>query len=321
MMKNSGAILISTIIAGGIIAFMLFRVWGDLIIALQTARFSLLFIAVPVCLLAWVLRGGRYAFILRGCDIPGGLWLSTATIFVSQTANLIIPARLGDLVRMVILNHEKGAAYSSGFSSLVVERIFDIMSVALLGALALPFVLNVPSWFYSVIALPLIGGAVFFLFVIASRRMGSKNRYLNMILSILAEVKNASMNLQAFAIIGGYSLIIWLVDVAVCMIVAVIFGQWIPPFTVVLAIVIGNLVKAVPVTPGGVGTYELSLAVTFELAGVAPATATLIAVIDHLIKNLVTLAGGVVSIYFFGDWSVSLLKRAFSREIRREDLR
>ncbi|MDT8357782.1 MAG: lysylphosphatidylglycerol synthase transmembrane domain-containing protein [Methanomicrobiaceae archaeon] len=321
MKRDAGAVLISTIAAGGIIAFMLYRVWGDLVIALESARFSLLSIAVPVCVLAWVLRGGRYAFILRGCGIQGGLWLSTATIFVSQTANLIIPARLGDLVRMVILNHEKGAAYSSGFSSLVVERIFDIMSVALLGALAIPFVLNVPSWFYSLIALPLIGGAAFLLFVIISGRIGSENRYLTMILSILGEVKNASMNLRSFAVIGSYSLIIWLVDVAVCMTVAVIFGVWIPFSIVVLAIVIGNLVKAVPITPGGVGTYELSLAVTFELAGLAPATATLIAVIDHLIKNLVTLAGGVASIYIFGDWSVSLLKRAFSREIRRENLR
>jgi len=51
----------------------------------------------------------------------------------------------------------------------------------------------------------------------------------------------------------------------------------------------------------------------------AAATATLIAVIDHLIKNLVTLVGGVVSIYYFGDWSVELLKKALNREIEMED--
>ena len=80
------------------------------------------------------------------------------------------------------------------------------------------------------------------------------------------------------------------------------FEQQIPFAIVVLAVVIGNLVKAVPLTPGGMGTYELALALTFGLAGVDPAVATLIAIIDHLIKNLVTLAGGLVSIYYFGDW-------------------
>ena len=38
------------------------------------------------------------------------------------------------------------------------------------------------------------------------------------------------------------------------------------------------------------------------------AIATLIAVIDHLIKNLVTLAGGIVSIYYFGDWVIPSIK-------------
>jgi uncharacterized protein (TIRG00374 family) len=86
------------------------------------------------------------------------------------------------------------------------------------------------------------------------------------------------------------------------------FQQQIPFAIIVLAIVIGNLVKAVPLTPGGVGTYEISLAITFGLAGVDPAVATLIAVIDHLIKNIVTLVGGIVSIFYFGDWVISSIR-------------
>jgi hypothetical protein len=35
-------------------------------------------------------------------------------------------------------------------------------------------------------------------------------------------------------------------------------------------------------------------------------------VIDHLIKNLVTLAGGIVSVYFFGDWVMPSIKSALN---------
>jgi uncharacterized protein (TIRG00374 family) len=90
------------------------------------------------------------------------------------------------------------------------------------------------------------------------------------------------------------------------------FHQQIPWAIIVLAIVIGNLVKAVPLTPGGIGGYELSLAITFGLVGVDAAIATLIAVIDHLIKNLVTLAGGIVSIYYFGDWVIPSIRSALN---------
>jgi uncharacterized protein (TIRG00374 family) len=132
-------------------------------------------------------------------------------------------------------------------------------------------------------------------------------------------VKRASLHPRALAVLSGSSLLIWLVDVLVCYAVVLMFQETVPFAVVVLAIVIGNLVKAVPITPGGVGTYELALALTLGLAGTPAATATLIAVVDHLIKNLVTLVGGVGSIYYFGDWSADLLKKVFNREIEREE--
>ena len=63
------------------------------------------------------------------------------------------------------------------------------------------------------------------------------------------------------------------------------------------------------------GTYEISLAITFGLAGVDPAVATLIAVIDHLIKNLITLAGGIVSIYYLGDWVIPSIRTALDSKL------
>jgi hypothetical protein len=38
-------------------------------------------------------------------------------------------------------------------------------------------------------------------------------------------------------------------------------------------------------------------------------------VIDHLIKNLVTLAGGILSIFLFGDWVVPSIKKALSMRL------
>jgi hypothetical protein len=88
------------------------------------------------------------------------------------------------------------------------------------------------------------------------------------------------------------------------------FQQQISFTIVVLAIVIGNLVKAVPLTPGGIGTYEPALTATFYLFGVPWDIAVLISIIDHLIKNLVTLAGGIVSVYYFGDWVIPSIQTA-----------
>ncbi len=322
MWKKVSAVVIPTLIAVGIVVYMLYRVWDDLLLTLEHAVIPFLFAAFGICVVAWVLRGYRYQFILRGLDVKKSLWFSTACIFISQTANLIVPARLGDFVRMLILKHEDDATYSQGFSSLVVERVFDILMIAVLGAVALPFVLavlDVPDWFITVIIVPLAAGGIFFAVLLWSGRMKSGNRIVVAVQRMLDEVKRASLNPRALVVLSGSSLLIWIVDVLVCYAVVLMFQEPVPFGIVILAIVIGNLVKAVPLTPGGVGTYELALALTFGLAGTPAVTATLIAVVDHLIKNLVTLIGGVGSIYYFGDWSMDLLKKAFSREIEKEE--
>jgi uncharacterized membrane protein YbhN (UPF0104 family) len=294
---------------------MLLQVWGDLLIAIQHMVPGYLIVGGVICICAWVLRGWRYQIILKRLNYNIRLTISTASVFVSQTANLIVPARLGDFVRVFILNHEYQTTYSEGISSLVVERVFDIVIVALLGAVSLPFVLNVPPWFYTIIVLPLLAGAIFFVFLILCGRLQAQNRYIRIVLTMLHEIRRASLTIRSIVSLSLSSLVIWLLDVLVCVSVVMMFEQKIPFAVIVLGIVIGNLVKAIPITPGGIGTYELSVALTFELAGVTPAVAVLIAVIDHLIKNLITLVGGIISVYLFGDWVVPSIRKALNTRL------
>jgi uncharacterized protein (TIRG00374 family) len=315
MYRKISAIVIPTVIAIGIVAYMLFRVWDDLLIALQNSIPAYLIVGTVICLSAWWLRGWRYHIILKNLNYLVSITASTACIFVSQTVNLIVPARLGDFVRVFILKHEYNVTYSEGVSSLVVERVFDIFTVALLGAVAVFFVVNVPAWFYTIIVLPLMAGVIFFILLLFMGKFSSENRYIAIVLTILHEIKKASLSLKAIVVLGFSSVVIWILDIFVCVAVVMMFQQQIPFAIIVLAVVIGNLVKAVPLTPGGVGTYEISLAITFGLAGVDPAVATLIAIIDHLIKNIVTLIGGIVSIFYFGDWVIPSIRTALDSKL------
>ena len=216
---------------------------------------------------------------------------------------------------MFILKHEYNTTYSEGVSSVVVERVFDIFTVAILGAISLFFVLNVPPVYYTIILVPLVIGIIFLVFLFCLGKCTAENKYIQILLTMLHEIKRASLSVRSLLVLGISSIVIWLLDILVCLSVVLMFEQQIPFAVIVLAVVIGNLVKAVPITPGGIGTYEISLAIIFGLAGVSPVIATLIAVIDHLIKNLVTLAGGIVSVYFFGDWVIPSIKSALDSKL------
>jgi uncharacterized protein (TIRG00374 family) len=312
MYRKISAIVIPTIIAVGIIVYMLYSVRDELLTAIQHIKPEFLLVAVAICLAAWGLRGWRYRAILDNLGYRVSVRFATACIFVSQTVNLVVPARLGDFVRVFILKHEYNTSYSEGVSSLVVERVFDIFTIALLGAISIFFVLNVPSEYVMLILIPIIAGVVFFIFLLFVGKFSSENKYFAIILTMLHEIKKASLTIRSIFVLGCSSIFIWLLDILVCVAVAMMFQQQISFAVVVLAIVVGNLVKAIPITPGGIGTYELSMAIVFGLDGVDPAVATLIAVIDHLIKNLVTLGGGIISIYSLGDWVIPSIKEAFN---------
>lgn len=316
MYRKLSAIVIPTLLAAGILGFMLYSVRADLSVAIANSVPAYILVAVLVCVAAWWLRGFRYRSILHGLSIRPTLTFATASIFISQTANLVIPARLGDIVRVFILKHEYSTTYSQGLSSLLVERIFDVVTVALLGLISVLFVLNVPEWFYEVIVIPLVAGVVFFVLLIVAGRFQTKNRYIGMVLTMLDEVRRVSLNLRSLLVLGLSSIVIWILDATVCMAVVLMFEQPLDPVIVILAIVIGNLIKTVPVTPGGMGIYEAAVAGVFvTLGGMPLATATLIAVIDHLIKNLITGIGGAISIYLCGDWVMPVIWRIFQKKV------
>ena len=62
------------------------------------------------------------------------------------------------------------------------------------------------------------------------------------------------------------------------------------------AVSVGNLAKVIPLTPGGIGLYEGAF--TLLVAGLTPVTGAVAfgaAIVDHFLKNVVTIVGGVIS--------------------------
>ncbi|MDX8549953.1 flippase-like domain-containing protein [Methanospirillum sp. J.3.6.1-F.2.7.3] len=318
MYRKFIAICLSVLLAAAILIVMVVRVWDDLANALAYVQPLFLIPACFICLFAWGVRGSRYQAILTRMQVRISFIFGVACIFISQTVNLIVPARLGDLIRVVLLKHDYDATISQGLSSIVVERVFDIISVAILGLCAVVFVLNVPPWIRMLLIIPLVLGGIFFLVLLLTGTVRTRNKYIQYILTMLDEMRKASLTPRSALILGATSILIWILDTLICYLVAVMFRQEIPFEVVLLAVVAGNLVKAVPLTPGGVGTYEFALAVIFELAGTAPAVSTLIAVIDHLIKNGITLIGGALSILYLGDWVIPELSASIKKRLRDE---
>ncbi len=288
--------------------------------------------AAAVYLLSWPLRGLRYRDILRVLGYEEGTGFLTGAIFISQTGNLVFPARAGDAVRAYVIKARRSIPYTSGFASLAVERVFDLLTIATLAGVVLAG-LSVAGFDLSGLdALPpayresgrtalrvaaVVGGAALLVAVTVLLTAGRDTAYVRRAVravsddsyadyvadrleQFVGDVQAVAADRGAFVRVGGTSVAVWTLDVVTALLVFAAFDVTLAPVTLVavgfFAVSVGNLAKVLPLSPGGIGLYEGAFTLlVVALTPVAWPVALGAAVVDHAVKNIVTVAGGVVA--------------------------
>nr|QNO47729.1 hypothetical protein LDJELIEA_00027 [Methanosarcinales archaeon ANME-2c ERB4] len=303
----------SRIILTSILAILiLFLVAGligvrDIADTLRTASPALIALSILVYLISWPLRGIRYQQILAQLGHRERLDFLVGCISLSQSANVILPARIGDVVRAYLLKKMKNIPLTTGFSSLAVERIFDILAITMIGGFAVLGLqgMLLDRWITKVITIA--GLAIVVVFGLLVLFLKLRTTIGGVAARFIREIAVVSTNPRAFAIVFTGSLLVWLFDILTCFVILSAFSgttslSMIP--IVFLAIAVGNLTKIFPITPGAIGTYELALTAIFSLGGIDPAIGFAAAVLDHIVKNSVTLILGSAYLSRFGlSWS------------------
>jgi hypothetical protein len=287
--------------------------------------------ATLVYLLSWPVRGSRYRDILQDLGYRERTGFLTGAVFISQTGNLVFPARAGDAVRAYVVKARRGIPYPSGFASLAVERVFDLLTITTLAGLVLVgytltgqtarLVATVTgaegAGRVAVVVATGVGLAAVLavLAIVASARSDSNyvraavrglstDSYADWVASKLerfvGDVQRVAGRRAGVVRIGATSVVIWSLDVVTAVLVLAAFDVSLPVTTLLavgfFAVSVGNLAKVLPLSPGGVGLYEGAF--TLLVIGLTPLSASVAlgaAVLDHAVKNLVTVAGGVVS--------------------------
>ena len=289
--------------------------------------------AALVYVLSWPVRGARYRDILDELGFTEGVGFLTGAVFISQTGNLVFPARAGDAVRAYIVKTRQYVPYPTGFASLAVERVFDLLTITLLAGVVLMGLAATGITSLTGLGATIAGGRasgriavlvasgvglaaiVAVAAIVASARSErnlvrrsvrrfSTDAYADRIAGVIerfvGDVQAVANDRRAFARIGATSLLIWTLDVATALLMFAAFDVSLPLTTLVavgfFAVSVGNLAKVLPLSPGGIGLYEgaFSLLVV-GLTPVGWGVAVGAAIVDHFVKNAVTVVGGVAA--------------------------
>lgn len=320
-----------TLLAVGLMG--LYLDFSQVLSAIADANPTFVLAAALVYVFSWPVRGMRYRDILDELGYTEGVGFLTGAIFLSQTGNLVFPARAGDAVRAYIVKTRRQVPYPTGFASLAVERVFDLLTITLLAGIVLiglaltgltslaglssTIASGSASGRIALLVASVVGLAAIALVAVIAASARSKRNFVregmkrvstdayadrigSLIERFVDDVQTVASDRASFVRVGVSSLLIWSLDVVTALVVFTAFDVSLPPTTLVavgfFAVSVGNLAKVLPLSPGGIGLYEGAF--TLLVTGLTPiggAVAFAIAIVDHLVKNLVTIIGGGVS--------------------------
>lgn len=283
---------------------------AELVRALSGANEGWLAASVVLFYAGYACRIQRWRIMLTQCN-PQLAWRQCAgPLMASVAANNVLPFRAGDLLRAFGFNRRLRIDAATSLTTLMVERLLDLLMVMALLAAALAWfgieagtVVSMSGGLLGILALAIL---VVLLFPQQFHRPAKGvARFVRRFSPRLGERLHAELE-KVFAAMAhtsrahtmyrlvGWSLAAWLLEAAVFYCVALALSDLAQPVGAWLATPVGTLATVIPSTPGFVGTFDFFTARAMTAAGNAPTQAAAYAFLIHAVLWLPpTLAGGL----------------------------
>lgn len=285
--------------------------WSRLVVLFRDARYGYLaFVFLVIVGVSWA-RAWRW-HLLMDRDPALKILMIFHLVNIGYFFNNILPAKAGEAIRAYLAGRELDGGLGQAVSSLLIERLLDVLAVVVLLVVLLPFV-PLPTW--ALRGGLLLGGGVIVgvLMLLLAARIGPqavdwlwkvvgrvpvighervKEALLNLVhgFSILAQGRRLPGILGAtFLVWLGYALMNWLV-------LWVFDLQALRPIAALLVLCFTGLGMVVPSSPGAIGVFEWAGIQALAIFGVDASTAFGYTFGLHMFTNISLIALGAVGL-------------------------
>lgn len=286
---------------------------NDLKVALQKFHWGYLFLGLICLATGYTLRIIRWSIMLRTENEKVNFMNCSAPFLGSIALNNILPLRIGDIVRALVFPRSMGITKVAATSSLIVERLIDMLTLLASFAIGLFIVETnaIPEELKTTaITLALLGGVVLFCGLLLSKTLGVffnslSIKYSNTIRlssicsSIAGLLKNFSEMSRPKILFKmlPLSMLVWVGEAGLFYFVMLGVGMQSFPAVALLVMSIATLSTLVPSSPGYVGPFHIAAFTAISLVGGTAAQGGSYAVIVHLALWLPTTIVGLITIW------------------------
>ena len=281
--------------------------WGQLREGFQQANYFTLPILLGLLFAVYWLKAIRWRLLLQ----PLRKFQTKEVVpplMIGFMGNNLLPAHLGELIRIYVLGREFSLSKAAVFSSVVLERIFDTAVVLLFLVLSLFLVEELPSWVSTTIFFVSILAGLIILFLAAylfwtNRLIHATRRVFSFLPERfgrkLTETMEAGVlglaSMQSGGLVFGIvvtSILQWILMAGMVYVSLWSFGLHLPPLASVVIIEVSALGVSIPSAPGFFGIIQLSFWVILQGFGVDKGDAFASSIYFHLSNYIpVTLVG------------------------------
>lgn len=298
-----------------IIVYLAFRrIDLKLLIAhLQHANYLYILPIVAIIFVSMALRSIRWGYLLRPIKKVSFTSLFES-MMISFMANNVLPARMGDIMRAYIIGSNEQITKGAAFATVVVERLFDGLTILGILAVFVAFV-HLPSEEISFkkgllvgayITMVICGVALAIVVIIKAKTNWShalvlfitrplSRRVAKRGVASIISFKEGLRSLEdkeIMAICLFYSLVIWGLFAYSIYLIGLAFGVELSVPALLLVLLAICLVMMIPSTPGHIGPYHAAVAYALNLYHIPLEKALSLSIVFHAVNYIpVTLAG------------------------------
>jgi uncharacterized protein (TIRG00374 family) len=316
--KGSWLGIILALLFGLLILLFLFTLTGfsTIFTLLEHISWYWILLSCLAILLSFVIRTWRWSVLLRSAGYVYPRDILFKCIMFSWFLNYLIPARLGDIARAVALKTTSDAPFGMTLSTIVIERIFDMVTLALFLGIASLFFFQSYFVYIEIGAFAIIAAMLCVLTIIYQydetiiRWFEHRIPSIRQSLTLLKEgLVSISKNPEAMVLCFLLSLPVWLLEIASIFFAARSVGYDLSFVYAATAGVVAFIAQTLPLTPAGLGVHEASITGILMLFSVPSAMGMSIALVDHFARGLVIYVFGMIAtihIAFASRWYIRI---------------
>lgn len=267
--------------------------------------------ALAIYVLATLARGWRWHVFLRHAGIEHRVADAHGLTVVGYMGNTVLPARGGELLRILLLSRRTGARRREILGAILPERLLDAAALgALFAVMSFAGTAGAPAGrapavvAVAVLVLGLVAGLLYL-------RLRVRGRFADFAARVRPVARASRLLLTAwgaglFVLSAG----IWAAESVIFFLVAESLHVSLSVFEALLVVVLGSFLALVPAGPGYVGTYDAAMLFGLDALDITGGVALSCVLLFRFIVFVpITLVGLVLMVTRYGGLGVVFGRR------------